>query len=463
MEKDISYNGVYPTLSEPFRHPNSKTHRLRRIFHPPTGGYRIFPPPKSLGLIFRDMDVLNTFHSVLGDLHFDLNQTHCINGISIKTNEGSMINHDNKNKRIGFVCFSLLLLIFLSQCQRVGEMQTQEPRIDEQEQPATESIDREIVAFLSDYLGNLTTKRNFSGVVLFARVENVLFYRAYGWASRRYDAANNTDTRFNLASASKMFTSVLIARLVEESRLSFNDPIGNYLNTDWVSNEVGDKVQIRHLLSHTSGLGHYWDTWDKYSDTLLELNDYKAIITDELAFEPGTDWQYSNSGFLLLGVIIEEVTGKAYYEHLQEEIFESVGMADTGFYKLDEPHENLATGYFEDEEDGGKLKNNTIMQGIRGSSAGGGWSTAADLLRFFLALRSNELVSSEMKEILWTPKPMSPKYGYGFQIKENWVGHWGGFPGIEAFVMYFPASDHTFIVLSNYYDSALPLMDKMDS
>jgi CubicO group peptidase (beta-lactamase class C family) len=105
-------------------------------------------------------------------------------------------------------------------------MPIQEPRIEEQEQPATESIDREIVSFFSDYLDKLTKRINFSGVVLFARVENVLFYRAYGWVCRRYYVSNNTDTRFNLASASKMFTSVVIAKLVEGGRLLFNDPIG---------------------------------------------------------------------------------------------------------------------------------------------------------------------------------------------------------------------------------------------
>lgn len=368
-----------------------------------------------------------------------------------------------KTARIGLVCLLLPLSVFLCQCRKDGEIPTLAPGIAEQEQPAVQGIDSEIVAFLSDYLDKLTEKGNFSGVVLFARGENVLFYRAYGLASRRYNVTNEPDTRFNLASASKMFTSVAIARLVEEGRLSFDDPIGEYLDTDWVSSEVGARVQIGHLLSHTSGLGHYWDDWDEHSNTIRELNDYKAIISDELAFEPGTDWQYSNSGYLLLGAIIEKVTGQTYYEYVQEVVFEPSGMADTGFYELDEPHQNLATGYFEDEEDGGKLKNNTILQGIRGSSAGGGWSTAADLLRFFLALRSNHLVSSEIEEILCTPKPMSPEYGYGFQIRENWIGHWGGFPGIEAFVMYFPDSDHTFIVLSNYYDSALPLIDKMDS
>ena len=210
-----------------------------------------------------------------------------------------------KTARIGSVYLLIQMSVVLSHCQNVRETPKEEPIKHEQEQPAVHDIDSEVVAFLSDYLVKLTRDSNFSGVVLFARGENVLFYRAFGLASRRYDVANNPDTRFNLASASKMFTSISIARLVDEGRLSFNDPIDKYLDADWVSSEVGAKIQISHLLSHTSGLGHYWDEWDKYSLTIRELSDYKSIINDEPAFEPGTDWWYSNTGYVLLGAIIE--------------------------------------------------------------------------------------------------------------------------------------------------------------
>jgi CubicO group peptidase (beta-lactamase class C family) len=355
----------------------------------------------------------------------------------------------------------LLISVVLVQCQIVPKTPTLEPT-SAQEQPATRGSDAEIVAFLSDYLDRLAGNLNFSGVVYFARDESVLFHRAYGLANRSYNVRNTTDTRFNLASASKMFTAVAIAKLVEEGQLSYDDPIGTYLDTDWVSQEVGATVQVKHLLNHTSGLGHYWDDWDDYANTIRQLDDYKPIISDELAFEPGTDYQYSNSGYLLLGAIIEKITGKTYYEHMQRVIFDPCGMADTGFYEMDIPHPNLATGYYEDEEDDGKLKNNTLFLGVRGASDGGAWSTATDMHRFVLALRSDMLVNSDTREILWTPKPMSPEYGYGFQIRDHWVGHWGGFTGFEAFVFYFPASGHTFVTFSNYWDSALPLIDRME-
>ena len=257
-----------------------------------------------------------------------------------------------------------------------------------------------------------------------------------------------------------MFTAVAIAKLEQEGRLSYDDPIGMYLDTDWVSQDVGAEIQIKHILNHTSGLGDYWDRWDYYANVIRDLEDYKPIISDELSFEPGADYQYSNTGYLLLGIIIEKVTHKSYYEYIQEVVFNPCGMVDTGFFEMDIPYPDLATGYFED--DGGQLRSNAPILGIRGGPAGGAWSTAADMLRFILALRSDMLITTETREILLTPKPLTPEYGYGFQIRDNWVGHWGGFDGFEAFVFYFPESGHSFITFSNYWDSALPLIDRMD-
>jgi CubicO group peptidase (beta-lactamase class C family) len=324
------------------------------------------------------------------------------------------------------------------------------------EQPADQDVEREVVAYASQRLAELAEAGEFSGVALLAKGDRVLFHRAYGLASRRYNAPNTVDTRFNLASAGKMFTAVAIARLVEEGQLSYDDPIAQYLSPLWVSSEVGEKVRIRHLLSHTSGLGHYWDGWDLYGNTIRELFDYKVLVSDELAFEPGSSWQYSNTGFLLLGVVIEKVTGKSYYDYVQEAVFDLAGMRDSGFFEIDEPHPNLATGYFMEN---GKVKNNLLLHGIRGSPAGGAWSTAADMHRFFLALLSDRLVSAETRELLWSPKPQSLHYGYGFQIEEEWIGHTGGFPGIGAVIAYYPRTGHMLVVLCNYQGRAFPLSD----
>ena len=359
-----------------------------------------------------------------------------------------------ESKRLIVVLLTLYALFVSMGCRRAGEAPTAEPELAAQEQPAEHHIDREVVNRLSRYFAEAAEAGEFSGVALFARNEQVLFHRAYGQASRRYNVANTVHTRFNLASASKMFTAVVIAKLVEEGQLTYEDRIGTYLSPHWVSEEVGEKVHIEHLLSHTSGLGHYWDEWDCYGNTIRTLAGYKQLISDDLAFEPGTSWQYSNTGFLLLGVIIEKVTGRSYYDVVRDVVLEPSGMADAGFYEIDEPYPNLATGYF---KEGSKIKNNLLLHGVKGSSAGGAWSTAADLHRFFLALEADRLISAETREVLWTSKPMSARYGYGFETTGGWVGHRGGFPGISALARYYPDSGHTVIVLSNYSGLALSL------
>jgi CubicO group peptidase (beta-lactamase class C family) len=320
----------------------------------------------------------------------------------------------------------------------------------------------EIVSFLSEYSKKLVRTHHLSGVILLVQEDKILFHQAYGLASRRYNVPNKLDTRFNLASASKMFTAVAIGQLMESGKLSLNDHISKYLDKDWVSNKVGEKVLIKHLLSHTAGFGHYWtDEFDRIANTLRSLKDYQPLVSDKLAFEPGSKWQYSNTGYLLLGVIIEKVTGQSFYEYVQKRIFDPVGMNNSGFYELDKPIKNLATGYWEDKEDGGKLRNNTFLHGIRSASAGGGWSTSIDMLHFMQALLSDKLISAKTREIFFTPNPLFERYGYGFQIKNDWIGHNGGFPGIEAWIRYYPKKDLILVVLTNYYDSGWELIKKL--
>ena len=329
----------------------------------------------------------------------------------------------------------------------------------------TPKADAEIVQWLSVFAAEAARDGNFNGVVFYAQDETVLFHKAYGIADRETGAPNETTTRFNLASASKMFTAVAIGKLVEEGRLSFDDPIGKHLGTDWVSERVGRKILVRHLLNHTSGLGMYWgEKWEAVASRIRTIDDFRMVTSDELAFEPGAKERYSNTGYIVLGAIIEKAAGETYYDYVCRTIFTPCGMGSTGFEPTDRALDGYAVGYFEDRDEGGKLKNNLSLHGARGASAGGGWSTAADLHRFFLAMRDDLVVSAATRAVLWSPKPLTPGYGYGFQVDSGfagpgWVGHDGGFPGVEAFVSYNPATGHTVVVLSNYYDSALTLME----
>ncbi len=184
----------------------------------------------------------------------------------------------------------------------------------------------EIPERLKAFVEKMVKADVFSGTVLLAKDGKVLLQGAYGLASKRFNVANRIDTKFNLGSMNKMFTSVTITRLVQEGKLSLEDPLSKYLSTDWLPIEITEKIKIKHLLTHTSGLGSYFnDTYMKSSKTLFRaLDDYQPLVQSEtLAFEPGTDWSYSNTGMFLLGVVIEKVTGKSYFDVVRERIYET--------------------------------------------------------------------------------------------------------------------------------------------
>jgi CubicO group peptidase (beta-lactamase class C family) len=260
-----------------------------------------------------------------------------------------------------------------------------------------------------------------------------------------------------------MFTAVAIAQLVEAGKLSFDDPVSKYLGPDWIAPEHASKITIAHLLSHTSGLGsHFTDEFWRTSRTLYrDLADFKPLIVNQTPeFEPGTKWQYSNSGFLLLGAIVENVSGEKYDDYVTAHILKPAGMTGTGCFEMDIDTPNLAIGYSRELGPDGQPRwvNNLFKHVIKGGPAGGGFSTSPDLLRFDQALRNGKLVSADMVKTLWSPKPASPNYGYGFQLdgapNDRIVGHGGGFPGISSVLGMHLDTGLTFIAMSNYDDGA---------
>jgi CubicO group peptidase (beta-lactamase class C family) len=319
-------------------------------------------------------------------------------------------------------------------------------------EPLTEA---QAIEKFSQYMNRMAEEGLFSGTALIARGDEVLYEEAFGEADMGHHVANTLDTKFNLGSMNKMFTAVAVGQLAEQGKLSFDDPISKYLDESWLPKEMADKVQVKHLLTHTSGLGSYFnDTYFKSSRlNFRELADYKPLLEGEqLAFEPGTQSAYSNTGFLLLGPIIEKASGENYFDYVRRHVCEPAGMTGTDCYPLDEVVENLATGYY---REGGKWKDNTFLHVMRGGPAGGGYSTVRDLHRFAQALRSDKLLSSDTRDLLWTAKPelSSPDYGYGFGVQERGgervVGHSGGFPGINSDLLIYTDSGYTIGVMSN--------------
>ncbi|WP_375771350.1 beta-lactamase family protein [Archangium gephyra] len=272
------------------------------------------------------------------------------------------------------------------------------------------------------YVQKLAGADVFSGAVLLAKDGKVLFEKAYGEASKDFHVANRTDTKFNLGSMNKMFTAVAIAQLAERGKLSFEDPLAKFL-PEFPTKEAAQKIKLKHLLTHTSGLGSYFN--QKFMDSsrarFRTVDDMMKLAEGEtLAFEPGTKWAYSNTGILVLGAVIERVTGQSYFDYVRDNIYKPAGMTNTDAYELDLVTPNLAVGYQKEFNDDGtsRFRNNIFQHVIRGGPAGGGYSTVGDLLKFDTALRANKLVGAEYVRQLLSAKPElnSPGYGYGFNV-----------------------------------------------
>jgi CubicO group peptidase (beta-lactamase class C family) len=214
------------------------------------------------------------------------------------------------------------------------------------EAPEGDLTQEQVIDFLDRYLDNLLSKDRFSGTVLIAKDGKPFYSRVNGLASKRYNIPNRLDTKFNLGSMNKMFTGVAIMQLVEQGKVSLGDSVGKYL-PELPRPEIAEKVTIHHLLTHTSGMQDYWEEifdshwWEiKTVSRLAEL-----IFDDTLLFEPGADFHYSNSGPIVLGLIIEKVTGEDYYDYIREHICQPAGMINTDCYEMDTPVPNLAIGY----------------------------------------------------------------------------------------------------------------------
>ena len=332
--------------------------------------------------------------------------------------------------------------------------------------PATE---REALEDIRAVLARLHKQNWLSGTVLVAKGPAVLLTDFAGEANKGDHARINIDTKFNLGSMNKMFTATAVARLVEAGKLSFDDRLSKYLDETWLPRAVTDRITIRHLITHTSGLGSYFN--EEYArssrDLFRALADYKPLIrNDRPAFNPGERFQYSNTGMFLLGVVIEKVTGEDYFTHIRRAIYGPAGMTNSDSYEMDYPVENLAIGYSPDWKSPYQWQNNLYRHVIKGGPAGGGFSTVGDLHRFALALLSGKLVSSAMLKTMWQDVK-GENYGYGFSVAQGpggkSVGHSGGFQGINAQLDIYVDSGYIVAVLANRDNGASPLADRIGS
>jgi D-alanyl-D-alanine carboxypeptidase len=313
------------------------------------------------------------------------------------------------------------------------------------------------IAALKARIEKASAAGSFSGAALVAKDGKPIFTGAYGMANREKQIPNTLDTKFRIGSMNKMFTATAIVQLAQAGKLKLDEPLiavlPDYPNKAWAS-----KVTIHQLLTHTGGAGDiFGPDFDQHRLELRILNDYvKLYGKRDPTFEPGTQWDYANYGFLLLGVVVEKVSGEDYYAYVREHIFKPAGMNSTDSLPEDQPVANRSIGYMADES-GTRMVPNDPTLPYRGTSAGGGYSTVGDLLAFANALESNKLLDAEHTALLTTGKvetQRGPKYAYGFfdEVSDDGVrcfGHGGGAPGMNGELQICATSGYTVAVLAN--------------
>jgi CubicO group peptidase (beta-lactamase class C family) len=318
--------------------------------------------------------------------------------------------------------------------------------------------DADLIKGLRARLEKESAADRFSGAMLVVKKGQTLFSGAYGLADRDKKIPNTLDTRFRIGSMNKMFTGTAILQLVQAGKIQLADPLGKYL-PNYPNKAVAAKVTIHQLLTHTGGTGDiFGPEFDAHRLELRTLDDYVALYGKrDLLFEPGSRWQYSNYGMVLLGVVVERVTGMSYYDYVAQHIFKPAGMTRTGSEPESESVAGRSIGYTR-SPGSADWQPNTDTLPYRGTSAGGGYSTVGDLVKYADALLGNKLLDAAHTRMLITGKTSTPlghaRYAYGFEDDRNpdgWgaVGHGGGAPGMNGELRIFPASGLVVAVLAN--------------
>lgn len=349
-------------------------------------------------------------------------------------------------------------------------------------------ISEKQIAEINQLVEDLSTNDKFSGTVLVAKGNAIIYQKAVGLADKERNSKNDMNTKFNLASMNKMFTGVAIAQLVEKNKLRYTDRVVKYLPN--LPKKTFGNVTIEQLLTHTSGAGDIFGIPEfmVMKDTAKTIASYVALgMNEPLSFEPGAKFQYSNYGYILLGAVIENISKMSYFDYVKKNIFSIAGMENTDSYETDKTNSNMAIGYAAPPPMPGQAPRpmgeqivreaNTKFIEVKGTSAGGGYSTALDLHKFSQALLSGKLLSKKSVETMTkgkVPMPLPPmppnakplpkiQYGYGFgEFFNNTtriIGHNGGAPGVSGQIDIYPDLGYTVVALSNYDRAVMPIIN----
>jgi CubicO group peptidase (beta-lactamase class C family) len=299
-------------------------------------------------------------------------------------------------------------------------------------------------ALVRDYC----SEQNFMGSVLVARKDKLLFKKSYGFANLEWGIPNSPATRFRLGSVTKQFTAAAVLLLEEQGRLKIEDPLKKYLPD---SPAAWDKITIFNLLTHTAGIPSYTDFPDYNSTRATACTPDKLIERfsgKPLEFEPGEKFKYSNSGYVVLGRIIEKASGQTYAQFVQERIFKPLGMNDSGYDSFAEIIKQRASGYSPSAKG---LTNTTFVDMTVPYAAGALYSTVEDMLKWEQGLFGGRLLSPVSLKKMTTP--FKRDYAFGVSVRNSngrkAIGHDGGVDGFSTHASYYPDDALSVIVLCN--------------
>ncbi len=314
---------------------------------------------------------------------------------------------------------------------------------------------------------------NFSGVVSVRQNGKTTFQKAYGYADLPNRIPNEVDTKFATASAGKAFVAAGVLKLIEQGRLDFDSAIGALLDFDLKA--IDRQITVRQLLTHTSGIPDYFDesVMDEYADLWRDFPNYRIrasadllplFIDKPMMYPPSERFQYSNSGYVVLGLIIEKVIGVPFDGYLADAVFKPCGMANTGYYELDRLPAKCANAYIYDEARG-EHYTNIYSVDAKGTGAGGAFTTVVDVERFWDGLLGGAIISDSLVREMLTSQVDSREYGYGMWLSERGGAlipyFQGADPGVSFISSCDPQTRTTITLVSNFGSDVWTLHDKI--
>ncbi|MCT4786028.1 MULTISPECIES: serine hydrolase [Exiguobacterium] len=326
---------------------------------------------------------------------------------------------------------------------------------------------------------HVTVDEAFSGVYSVTSLDTSI-HQSFGYANRSEQIHHDVTTRFGIASGCKLFTAIAICQLVERDRLSFSTSLESFQTLDLPY--VSSQVTVHQLLTHTSGIPDYFD--ESVSDDfealwrnvpmyrLRQLRDFLPLFQQKaMRNEPGSRFSYNNAGYILLGLIVEEVTGQSFTDYVEQSIFQPAGMSDSGYFSLDALPAKTALGYIDHKD--GTWRTNQYAIPIKGGADGGAFVTVQDMTRFWQALLSHQLLDASSTARLLTPhvtvNDRGGSYGYGLWIQHHATGdifkyHVMGYdPGVSFHSGYYPETDIISVVCANQSDGAFDVMKQIET